>query len=106
MTVARKVGNLFFLLLVNLFWSANYTDLCYGFKAFTRKSVKQLSPFLKSINFDIETEICIRSKKLRLKVVEVPSVELKRRHGNPKLQTVLDGARILRRIVRELVQVF
>lgn len=105
MTVVRKIGNLFFLFLVNLFWSGNYTDLCYGFKAFTRDCIKRLRPHLNSTEFDIETEICIKSKKLGIKVVEVPSVELKRVHGNSKLNTMLDGARILKRIVKEFVQV-
>lgn len=105
MTVTRKIGNLFFLFLVNLFWGANYTDLCYGFKAFTRESIERLRSHLNSAEFDIETEICIKSKKLGLKVVEVPSVELKRVHGDSKLNTMLDGARILKRILKELVQV-
>jgi len=105
MTLIRKIGNLFFLLLVNSIWSTRYTDLCYGFKAFTKVGLERLRPFLKSINFDIETEICIRSNKLGLKVVEVPSVELKRVHGNSNLKTMLDGARILKRILHELIQV-
>ncbi len=65
-----------------------------------------MRPHLKSINFDIETEICIRSRKLGFRVVEVPSVELRRSHGNSKLNTMLDGARILRRIIKELVRVY
>lgn len=104
MTVIRKIGNLFFLFLVNKIWSTRYTDLCYGFKAFRRESVERLRPHLNSTQFDIETEICIKSKKLGLKVVEIPSFERKRIHGNSNLNTVRDGARILRRILKELVQ--
>jgi glycosyltransferase involved in cell wall biosynthesis len=104
MTVIRKIGNLFFLFLVNRIWSTRYTDLCYGFKAFTRDSIERLRPCLNSTQFDIETEICIKSKKLGLKVVEIPSFERKRIHGNSNLNTVLDGARILRRILKEAVR--
>jgi glycosyltransferase involved in cell wall biosynthesis len=104
MTVIRKIGNLFFLFLVNKIWSTRYTDLCYGFKAFTRDSIERLRPYLNSTQFDIETEICIKSKKLGLKVVEIPSFERKRIHGNSNLNTVLDGARILRRILKEAVR--
>jgi len=105
MTLIRKIGNLFFLFLVNLIWSTRYTDLCYGYKAFTREGLERLRPFLKSANFDIETEICIRSKKLGLNVVEVPSVELKRVHGESNLRTMLDGVRIFKRILQELIRV-
>ena len=104
MTVIRKIGNLFFLFLVNKIWSTRYTDLCYGFKAFRRESVERLRPHLDSTKFDIETEICIKSKKLGLKVVEIPSFERKRIYGKSNLSTVRDGARILRRILKELLQ--
>jgi len=104
MTVIRKIGNLFFLFLVNKIWSTRYTDLCYGFKAFTRESIERLRPHLSSTQFDIETEICIKSKKLGLRVVEIPSFERKRVYGNSNLNTFRDGARILRRILKELVQ--
>ena len=65
--------------------------------------MERLLPHLDSTNFEIETEICIKTKKLGLNVVEVPSVELRRDFGASKLNTILDGARILKRIIQELV---
>jgi len=103
-TFVRRFGNLLFLRLVNLFWSTKYTDLCYGLGAFRKGALKELYPGLKSKNFEIETEILIKAKKLGLKVVEVPSVELKRRHGKSRLSTFGDGFRILRKIVREIIE--
>jgi len=102
MTLIRRIGNRFFLSLVNWLWSADYTDLCYGFGAFRKSALKRLYPHLKSKNFEIETEIFIKAKKLGLKTVEIPSVELRRRHGKSNLRIIPDGFRILFTIIREM----
>jgi len=104
LSFVRKFGNLFFLSLVNWLWSADYTDLCYGFGAFRREALNRLQPCLNSTNFEIETEICIKSKKLGLKVVEVPSVELRRYQGKSNLGAIQDGLRILRTIIGEFIR--
>ena len=106
MSLIRRIGNRFFLMLVNTFWSANYTDLCYGFGAFRNDAVNRLYPYLKAKNFEIETEIFIKAKKLRLNVVEVPSVESRRRYGKSNLRAILDGFCILRTILREFLNKF
>jgi hypothetical protein len=97
----RKLGNLLFVNLVNLIWSGEYTDLCYGFLAFKREALERLKPYLKSQRFQIETEICIRAKKLGMKVVEVPSRELRRNHGKSKVRGIRDSTQIFRTIIRE-----
>jgi glycosyltransferase involved in cell wall biosynthesis len=102
MDLIRKIGNKIMLSIVNFIWSTSYTDLCYGFMAFKRESLKKLSPRLNSTNFEIEAEICIKAKKLGLKVVEVPSVELRRCYGRSNLKTFRDGFLILLRILREV----
>lgn len=103
MNLIRRIGNRFFLMLVNLFWSTNYTDLCYGFGVFRKSAVKKLYPYLKAKNFEIETEIFIKAKKLELNVVEVPSIEYRRRHGKSNLSIFSDGFSILKTIISELV---
>jgi glycosyltransferase involved in cell wall biosynthesis len=103
MSLIRKIGNRFFLMLVNSFWSANYTDLCYGFGAFRKGAIRKLYPHLKAKNFEIETEIFIKAKKLGLKVEEVPSIESRRKHGKSNLNAIPDGFRILRIILGELI---
>jgi glycosyltransferase involved in cell wall biosynthesis len=103
LTLIRRVGNRILLALVNILWGTSYTDLCYGFGAFRKRALTKLSPHLASINFEIETEICIKARKLGLKVIEIPSIELRRNGGKSNLSTFGDGFRILRSIIRELV---
>lgn len=103
MNLIRNIGNRFFIFWVNRLWSAHYTDLCYGFGAFRKDALKKLCSSLNSVNFEIETEIFIKAKKLGLKVVEIPSIEFKRRHGKSNLHIVTDGLRILKIIFKEFV---
>jgi len=103
MSFIRRIGNLFFVLLVNLLWSTKYTDICYGFMAFKKDALRKLAPYLRSDDFEIETEICIKARKLGLSVCEVPSVELGRKSGSSKLSAIHDGIRILKTITQELV---
>lgn len=100
MSWLRKMGNKFFVLLVNLITRSNFTDLCYGYVAFRRDAVKKLSSLLEADGFDIETELLIKAKKLGLKIVEVPSFELKRPYGQSKLRTFRDGLKIFATIFR------
>jgi hypothetical protein len=58
-----------------------------------------LRPILESNNFEIETELFIKAKKLGLNVVEIPSVDYKRKNGKSNLKTFRDGYKIFRTIV-------
>lgn len=102
MTLIRRIGNGLFVLLTNFLYSTNYTDLCYGFAAFRRDAIERLYPHLQSKNFEIETEIFIKAKKLELKVMEIPSIELRRKHGKSNLRAYKDGFRILKTIIHEV----
>jgi len=106
LSLVRRVGNSLFLLLVNSVWSTRYTDLCYGYLAFRRNSLKKLKPHLTSTGFQIETEICIKAKKLGLRVLEVPSFELRRSHGKSKIHAIRDSLRILGTIFAEWISDF
>lgn len=106
LSAIRRIGNSFFLLLVNLLWSTRYTDLCYGYVAFNANALKRLGPYLISTGFQIETEICIKAKKLGLRVLEVPSYELRRAHGKSKISAVCDSCKILRTIFAEWISDF
>jgi len=97
----RKLGNKFFVFLVNLIWKYNYSDLCYGYRAFKKNVWKKLN--LKSKGFGIETEISIKAAKKKLKVLEVPSYEKKRKFGEGKLKTFRDGFLILKTILKEMM---
>lgn len=103
MTFIRRIGNGLFVWLVNSIWGANYTDLCYGFAAFKKEAIKKIFPHLRSMNFEIETEIFVKAKKFGLNVVEVPSIELRRKHGKSNLSAIKDGYRILKTIGKEFI---
>jgi len=96
----RKLGNKFFVFLINLIWGARYTDLCYGYRAFRKGIWEKLN--LKSKRFGIETEISIKAIKKKMKVLEIPSFEKKRKYGEGKLKTFKDGFQILKTILSEL----
>ena len=97
----RKLGNKFFVFLVNLIWGMHYSDLCYGYRSFRKSCIRKLS--LREDRFGIETEIAIKAAKKKLRVLEVPSFEKGRVAGEGKLKTFRDGFSILRTILRELV---
>lgn len=99
-SLLRKLGNKFFVGMVNILYKTNYTDMCYGYRGFRRDVIKRLS--LKEDGFGIETEISIRSKLAGLRVIEIPSFEKKRAYGNSNLKTFRDGYIILKTIVSHL----
>ncbi|MCK4634586.1 MAG: glycosyltransferase family 2 protein [Candidatus Aenigmarchaeota archaeon] len=99
MPLFRKIGNKFFVLLVNSFWGMNYSDLCYGYRAFRKSAIKDLD--LKRNGFGIETEISIKAAKKGLKILEVPSFEKSRKYGKGNLRTFKDGWNILKTILGE-----
>lgn len=99
MPLFRKMGNKFFVLLVNSFWGMNYSDLCYGYRAFRKYAIKDLD--LKRNGFGIETEISIKAAKRGLKILEVPSFEKSRKYGRGNLRTFKDGWNILNTIFYE-----
>lgn len=99
-TFLRKLGNKFFVFLVNLIWGMDYSDLCYGYRSFRRDCIEKLD--LESDGFGIETEISIKAAKNKLRVLEVPSYEKARASGEGKLRTFRDGLEILKRILIEV----
>ncbi len=101
MSRVRVVGNAFFVWTVNRVWKRSLTDLCYGYRAFTRKAFESLQ--LESRGFSIETEMTIKAIKHKLKIVEIPSFERKRSHGASKLKPLQDGFGIMKIIFKEAV---
>lgn len=105
LTPVRRVGNKILTGILNFLFLTNYTDLCYGFMAFRREALIKLSKHLVTENFEIETEICIKSKVLGLDVREIPSIERARCYGASNLSTFKDGLRILRLLLDEALRV-
>jgi glycosyltransferase involved in cell wall biosynthesis len=104
----RQFGNWGLNTVVNVLFSAGFTDLCYGFNAFWRRCLDVMS--LPSIlnkdaqwgdGFEIETLINLRIAASKLRVVEVCSFEAVRIHGTSNLNAVADGMRVLGTIWQE-----
>jgi glycosyltransferase involved in cell wall biosynthesis len=99
MPLYRKFGNMCFVLLVRLLFGGSYSDLCYGYNAFWADVLPALN--LDSNGFEIETLMNVRALQAKLKIVEVPSFEDKRRYGSSRLRTIPDGWRVLKTIFQE-----
>ncbi|MGH3887013.1 MAG: glycosyltransferase family 2 protein [Pseudonocardiaceae bacterium] len=98
-TRLRRLGNRGLLLLMNTLYHAHLTDLCYGFCAFHRRYLSFLD--LTTPGFEIETQMTICAVRAGLRIAEVPSLEMPRRHGKSNLRTFRDGTRVLRTVLRE-----
>lgn len=108
-TGIRARGNLALTALVNLILGTRFTDLCYGYNAFWSRIMPALGlrchldgcPCLGD-GFEIETLIALRVVRAGLHVVEVPSFERNRVHGESNLNAAKDGMRVLSTILREV----
>jgi glycosyltransferase involved in cell wall biosynthesis len=98
-TPVRQAGNRLLCGLVNRLFRTSYTDLCYGYNAFWTRVLPAISPDCRG--FEVETLINIRAAVAGLRIVEVPSVEHCRIHGNSKLRPARDGFRVLKTILGE-----
>ncbi|MEM0201656.1 MAG: glycosyltransferase family 2 protein [Candidatus Micrarchaeaceae archaeon] len=101
MPAFRRFGNKIFVYMVNVLYGAHYSDLCYGYRSFSRAATKKLN--LKSLGFGIETEISIKARKKRLRVIEIPSFEKKRGTGVGNLHSFRDGYIILKTILKNIL---
>src|SRR5256885_9192356 len=98
LTPTRLLGNFCLRGLVNLLYSADFTELCYGFMALRRTSVPAME--LASDGFAIETAIVVNSLRRGLRNAEIPSHETERLNGVSHLHPVQDGLRMLSTLVR------
>jgi glycosyltransferase involved in cell wall biosynthesis len=99
MEIQRLFGNWIFAVSVRVLFRANYTDVTYGYNAFWRHVLPELE--LDGDGFEIETLMCLRALRAGLRVVEVPSFEVRRLHGRSRLRALPDGWRVLKTILRE-----
>lgn len=101
-TPFRRFGNKMFVTMVNTLYGSEFTDLCYGYRAFKKDALDKLQ--IKTSGFEVETEQSILMIKAGLKIKEIPSFEIKRKFGNSRLNSFRDGWRILRIILSEYVK--
>jgi glycosyltransferase involved in cell wall biosynthesis len=96
-TPVNRFGNRFLTSVINLLFSAHLTDTQAGFKAFRAETLRHLN--LSAHRFDIEVDLLLGVLRNGGRVVEVPVRRAPRQHGESRLNSLIDGARILRRIV-------
>ena len=76
-------GNKGLTFFINFLFGLNIKDTQSGFKCFKRDAIKNLN--LVSKKYEIETEIVIKSKRDKLKILEVPVFRYERKYGESKL---------------------
>ena len=97
LTLFRSIGNRALLAIFKTMYGGSFTELCYGFFAFRRRSLPAIG--LRSDGFEIETEIVVRSVRAGMGVSEVASHESPRLHGESNLHPIRDGLRVLRTLL-------
>ena len=80
-------------------FTAPVSDLCYGYVAFRRDVLPALA--LTSLGFEVETELVVHAARARLRMTEVPSLELERRQGRSNAGVLRHGGQVCRVLVRE-----
>jgi glycosyltransferase involved in cell wall biosynthesis len=96
-TPVNHWGNRFLTSVINLLFSTALTDTQAGFKAFRAETLRRVS--LRAHRFDIEVDLLLGVLRAGGRVVEVPVRRAPRQHGESRLNSLLDGSRILMRIV-------
>jgi glycosyltransferase involved in cell wall biosynthesis len=96
-SVMNLLGNRVFNFFINLFYTrrhmARITDSQSGFRAFHKSMLTHID--LCSHGFEIETELTVQAIKQRTRIKDVP-IEYRRRTGGlSKLNSILDGFRLL-----------
>jgi hypothetical protein len=109
----RRAGNYGLNSLTNVLLGTRFTDLCYGYNAFWSYVLPQLDLPDTTLprhadgrmhwgdGFEIETVLNCRFATGGMRIVEVPSVERLRIHGESNLRAVHDGFRVLKTIWTE-----
>lgn len=108
LTKLRDSGNKGLTIAANLIFRQKWSELCYGYFALWTKNLHALDVdalILKHGNdptgltygsgFEIETLMFCRAVRNRMRVVEVPSFEAPRTHGQSSLRTFRDGIRVV-----------
>lgn len=101
--LGHKWGNRLFNNILKLLFNSEFEDIFSGYRAFSRRFVKTFP--VTSTGFDIEAELSIHALSLSLPCMEIESNYKERPHNSfSKLHTIYDGFKILRSIIRLLIE--
>jgi hypothetical protein len=92
-TPVNHWGNRFLTSVINLLFSTALTDTQAGFKACRAETLRRVN--LRADRFDIEVDLLLGVLRAGGRVVEVPVRRAPRQHGKSRLNSLIDGARIL-----------
>lgn len=93
----HKFGNWMLTSFVAWMFGKTFTDILSGYRVFSKRYVKSFPAI--SSGFEIETELTVHALELRMPVTEIESAYFSRPEGSiSKLNTYVDGARILKTI--------
>ncbi len=96
-TPVNEWGNRFLTRVINLLFNVSLTDTQAGFKAVRAALLRDIP--LSANRFDIEVDLLLGVLKAGGKIVEVGVSRAPRPHGKSRLNNIIDGSRILRRIL-------
>ena len=102
-TLLTKIGNFFFSMIGNIFFSLKLSDILYTYLLGKTKSFKKLD--LKSIDFCLCVEIPIKAKRLEMNIIDTPSYERKRIAGEKKVSEFRDGFKILNFMIKSFFKI-
>jgi glycosyltransferase involved in cell wall biosynthesis len=98
----NKFGVKIFNLLIEIFTGADITDSQSGYRAMKREVL--LKQRLKSGEYEIESEMLVKTAKANYRVTEVPITFEQRTYGRSGVDPMVDGAKILFSIVLAYVK--
>jgi glycosyltransferase involved in cell wall biosynthesis len=97
-TIVTLIGNYFFSLLGKALFQLNITDILYTFVMGRTDKCKELE--LTSNDFTFCVELPIKIKKFNFKMKSIASFERKRISGKKKVNALLDGFKILIKMLK------
>lgn len=84
---------------INFLFKSNVKDIMTGYRVFNKKFVKNVP--IMSPNFEVETEMTIYALDKKMSIVEIPVQYRDRPAGSvSKLNTIKDGIKVVRTIIR------
>lgn len=97
----RLTGSLIILLAINYRWNVRLTDVQNGFRAIRTDVARALG--LKEDIHTIEEEMVMKALKKGFRVLDVPSREYERKHGESTLSHWKDGHRFVWCVLKNIV---